>query len=126
MSRPSCILITGASSGIGAALALAYAREGITLLLMARHEERLNDVAHSRRARGATVHVAIMDVREKEKLAEWILRMDDHHPVDLLVANAGISPEHLPGMNPWMQQKPCSIKIKVCCALRFPVHLRTH
>lgn len=88
---PSVILITGASSGIGAALAMGYAAEGVTLLLTARNEERLNAVAQSCRARGATVHIEAVDVTDKPRLAEWILRMDVHHPVDLVIANAGIS-----------------------------------
>ncbi len=89
--NPSCILITGASSGIGAALATAYAGEGRTLILVARNEARLNEVAAQCRAKGAVVHTASIDVREKEKLAAYINEIDAQHPVDLVIANAGIS-----------------------------------
>lgn len=91
MSHPSTILITGASSGIGAALALQYAAPGITLILTARHEKRLAAIAEQCRARGASVHTALLDVREKEQLAEFILRMDGQYPIDLVIANAGVS-----------------------------------
>lgn len=85
------ILITGASSGIGAALAEAYAALGVTLLLTARDEGRLAEVKARCEAKGAQVITASIDVREKEKLAEFIARMDDASPIDLVIANAGIS-----------------------------------
>jgi short-subunit dehydrogenase len=91
MQSPRTILITGASSGIGAALALAYAAPTITLLLTARDETRLNDVAQQCRTRGATVHTASIDVCDKPVLAAWIERMDDATPIDTVIANAGIS-----------------------------------
>lgn len=91
MKNPSAIFITGASSGIGAALAEAYAGQGITLILTARHEDRLREVAARCGAKGAVVHTASIDVRDKEMLAEFILRMDDAAPIDLVIANAGIS-----------------------------------
>lgn len=85
------ILITGASSGLGAALAEAYAAQGVTLLLTARDETRLAEVKARCEAKGARVITASIDVREKDKLAEFITRMDDASPIDLVIANAGIS-----------------------------------
>ncbi len=85
------ILITGSSSGIGAALALHYAATGCCLLLTGRDEERLESVADLCRARGARVETCVVDVTAREKMANWIAQMDQMTPIDLVIANAGIS-----------------------------------
>ena len=85
------IVITGASSGIGEALALDYAAPGIALALSGRDSARLQAVAEACRAKGATVDAGQIDVVDKEALAAWLTRFDESHPVDLLIANAGIS-----------------------------------
>lgn len=91
------ILITGASSGIGAALAEAYASQGVTLILVARNEGRLAEVTARCEAKGAQVHSATIDVREREKLAQFINEIDAQHPIDLMIANAGISTGSMSG-----------------------------
>lgn len=91
MFLPKSILITGASSGIGAALAKAYARPGITLMLTARHLGRLETVAQQCRKQGAVVETALLDVTEKNAFEDWICAMDDNVPIELVIANAGIS-----------------------------------
>lgn len=85
------VLITGASSGIGAELAHQYAAADTTLILTARDEARLADVKSRCEAKGANVITASIDVREKEKLEAFITRMDDATPIDVVIANAGIS-----------------------------------
>jgi len=85
------IVITGASSGIGEALALDYAAPGIALALCGRDAERLKAVAETCRGRGASVDELAVDVTDRDALAGWLTRFDDAHPVDLLIANAGIS-----------------------------------
>lgn len=91
MSAPRTILITGASSGLGEALALLYASPEANLALIGRNAVRLEKVAHECIARGAVVHTAIIDVRDKAKLREFIVHIDELHPLDLVVANAGVS-----------------------------------
>lgn len=81
-------LITGASSGIGAALAEALARPGATLHLSGRDVARLEAVAEACRKRGGVVDIAVLDVRDTEAMAAWIRGAG---PLDLAVANAGIS-----------------------------------
>jgi short-subunit dehydrogenase len=84
------VVITGASSGIGAALAETYSGKGITLGLLGRNAERLGDISSRCEALGATVHVGEIDVTEKEELIKWLLAFDDEHKIDVIVANAGI------------------------------------
>lgn len=91
MKTPHTIVITGASSGLGAALAQHYAAPGVTLYLTARSEERLASVAGNCRARGAEVVTAAIDVRDHLSLESWLTDIDRVSPIDLVVANAGIS-----------------------------------
>ncbi len=90
-STDGTILITGASSGIGAALALAYAGPGAVLALGGRDGERLAAVAAECRALGARVQAETIDVTDRQALAAWIGRADDMAPLALVIANAGIS-----------------------------------
>lgn len=91
MRAPKTILITGASSGLGEALALAYARPEATLALHGRDPVRLDQVAETCRQRGAEVVTHTGDVTQAATLAEWIREVDERHPVDLVIANAGVS-----------------------------------
>ena len=91
MTRISSILITGASSGLGAGLAKSYAAPGVHLVLTARDAARLEATAAACRAKGATVATGLFDVREAEPLGAWLLEQDDATPLDLIIAAAGVS-----------------------------------
>jgi short-subunit dehydrogenase len=91
MREPRTVLITGASSGLGAALARAYATAGVTLALAGRDSARLARTAETCRLQGASVHAKVLDVSDADAAARWIGEIDDKHPLDLVVANAGIS-----------------------------------
>ena len=82
------VLITGASSGIGRALAIACARPGVTLHLGGRDAARLAETEAACRARGAEVHTRVFDVTDAAGMADWIAAAGR---LDLVVANAGIS-----------------------------------
>jgi NADP-dependent 3-hydroxy acid dehydrogenase YdfG len=88
MAALQTVLITGASSGIGAALARACARPGTTLHLSGRDADRLAAVAADCAARGATALPKCLDVRDAAAMAAWIA---DAGRLDLVIANAGIS-----------------------------------
>ncbi len=91
MKTPRSVLITGASSGIGEALALAYAAAESNLALTGRDGGRLDAVADACRARAARVRRALIDVTDRDAMARWIDEVDTAAPIDLVIANAGIS-----------------------------------
>ena len=84
------IIITGASSGIGAALAREFARRGARLALGARRLDRLQALRTELEAAGSEVVVAACDVRDRASLdrlvAEAVARFGG---LDIVVANAG-------------------------------------
>lgn len=84
------VLITGASSGIGASLALAYARAGVTLLLWGRDEARLQEIGTRCRALGATVNSQSFDLRDAAGFAVRLLEADAVSPIGLAIFNAGL------------------------------------
>lgn len=91
MQNPKHILITGASSGIGAALAKLYAAPNVHLSLHGRDEKRLEEVAALASQQGASVTIKSLDIANGEALIEWIRDCDEQQPIDLIIANAGIS-----------------------------------
>ena len=91
MAHPSTILITGASSGLGAALAQEYAAPGVRLFLSGRSADRLETVAQHVRALGAACETAVVDVCDTTAVRAWVEACDRAAPLDLVIANAGIS-----------------------------------
>ncbi len=91
MPEHRSILITGASSGIGRALALAYAGPGTRLALIGRNAQRLRETIEAIAAKGADVGYAQLDVRDRDGLRDWIVAQDAARPFDLAIANAGIT-----------------------------------
>jgi len=84
-------VVTGASSGIGAALARRLAAEGCRVGLVARRPDRLADLAGEIRATGGTAAVATADVGDRDQVsAAFAALRGELGPVDLLVANAGV------------------------------------
>jgi short-subunit dehydrogenase len=97
MRDPKRILITGASSGIGAALARAYAAPGVSLALGGRDTARLEAVAADCRAAGAEVRPRPVDVADRAAMTAWIATEEQAGPLDLVIANAGIDGSRLAG-----------------------------
>jgi short-subunit dehydrogenase len=88
------VVITGASKGLGEALARLYANPGRTLGLLGRDRHRLEVVAARCRDQGADVVVAALDVKDGPGLERWFRAFDAKHPVDLLIVNAGMFTGH--------------------------------
>jgi NADP-dependent 3-hydroxy acid dehydrogenase YdfG len=87
------VFITGASSGIGAATALAFAQEGARLLLAARRIPRLRATAEKALLSGAkAVHCLELDVRDRRDVQNAVDSLpDDWAHIEVLVNNAGLS-----------------------------------
>ena len=88
---PRSILITGATSGIGRALAEAYANPAVHLFLTGRSTARLDEVANACRVKGATVTAAFLDITNAQAVRDFVLAAENLKPLDLVIANAGIS-----------------------------------
>lgn len=85
------VLLTGASSGIGEGLALALAKKGATLGLLARREELLRDLAARCEAAGGTARVLAADVTDSTAVQSAADNLvDEFGRIDTLIANAGI------------------------------------
>ena len=93
---PRSILLTGASSGIGAALARRYARPGVRLARGGRDPARLATVAGACRQAGAEVAERCVEVTERRAMSACIEEADRQAPLALVIANAGVSGTQLP------------------------------
>jgi len=96
LPKPKNILITGASSGLGAELAKQYAAEGVVLVLTGRDLDRLTSVVSECKAKGATVESCSLDVSDQAATIKCVTTMDDKYPFDLIIANAGTASVLLP------------------------------
>ena len=83
-------LITGASSGIGEAIALACAASGDRLFICGRNAERLSAVADACRKLGATVQEQVLDITDEDATRRWLQECDAAAPLDRVFSNAGI------------------------------------
>src|ERR1700754_2700208 len=84
-------LVTGASSGIGAATALRLAAEGAAVALVARRRVRLEQLAESSAADGGTAHVVEADVTDVEQAERVVAETVDRlNRLDILINNAGV------------------------------------
>src|SRR4051812_28283984 len=89
--RGRSVVITGASSGIGAAAALACAQAGMRLALAARREDLLREVAAQAAAGGAETLVCPTDIREPAQIEALAATARERFGrIDVLIANAGL------------------------------------
>src|SRR5438067_13903018 len=90
--KGAVVAITGASSGIGEATAIAFARRGARLELGARRLEKLNSVAQRCRQAGSPdVNVRLLDAGQSVSARDFIaVTLRDHDPLDLSTNNAAV------------------------------------
>ncbi|MET8004529.1 SDR family oxidoreductase [Nonomuraea glycinis] len=93
MSNSKVILITGASSGIGRGVALGLAREGHHVVIGARREDRLKELAEEIRHAGGSVDAQRLDVTDGAEVVAFAEgAVQRHGRVDVIVNNAGVMP----------------------------------
>ena len=89
-------VVTGASRGIGRAIATLFGKAGASVVLFARNEGGLQETAHAVREAGGQAHVYPVDLRDGEALDTAIKQViADHGRIDILVNNAGITRDQL-------------------------------
>lgn len=88
---PACVLITGATGGIGGALAEVYAEAGRTLILQGRNAVRLQELAMLCEERGARVLTQVLDLRDVAALQAWLASLCAQESLDLVIVNAGVN-----------------------------------
>lgn len=92
MIKNKNVLITGATSGIGEALALYYARYGAkNLFICGRNESRLDVVAKKCRSFGTVVFAKVLDVTDQQAVKYWLEECEQTAPLNLVIANAGVA-----------------------------------
>jgi 3-oxoacyl-[acyl-carrier protein] reductase len=89
-------IVTGAGRGIGRAIAIAYAAEGAYVVIAARSEDQLNEVADEISANGGNVLTVPVDLRNRTEVENLVHKtVDSFSQIDILVNNAGINPRGL-------------------------------
>jgi short-subunit dehydrogenase len=113
-------LITGASSGIGAALARRLAARGVEVWLAARRVDLLDAEVAAIRAAGGRAHALLLDVSDADATFERLARLDrETGGIDLVIANAGVAglPAALPFARAAWQNTAEILRVNLCGAI---------
>lgn len=111
-----CVLVTGASSGIGAACARAFAHLGCRLVLAARRRDRLDALAGELRDQHSSqVHTVTLDVRDRGAVEAMVASLPEPFDrIEVLVNNAGLSrglsPLHQGLVSDWEEMLDTNVK----------------
>lgn len=77
MYSPKAILVSGASSGVGRAIALRYAREGVTLYLTGRNKARLLETVNASEKAGAKALWKVLDISNQQQVQSWVAEIEE-------------------------------------------------
>ena len=115
MERKMKVLITGATSGIGAACARKFAQAGFDLILTGRREELLQEMKEELEQNGVKVLTLAFDVRDTQKACQMISNMPEYwKKIDVLINNAGLArglePEYEGDVEDWNEMIDTNIK----------------
>lgn len=91
MNKKKNIVITGASSGIGSAIALRLSNPENRLILLARNQQKLDQISASCQQQSAEVITHSVDVTKYQALQELISVIDSQYQIDLIICNAGVT-----------------------------------
>ena len=91
MSKFKNVLITGASSGLGRALAIEFSKKTQNLFLCARNFENLQETKNLCQNSNANIYLKILDVKDEIASQNYINEIEENFALDLIIANAGIS-----------------------------------
>ncbi|MCK5536219.1 MAG: SDR family oxidoreductase [Bacteroidales bacterium] len=106
--KDKIVWITGASSGIGKALAIEFAKAGSTLILSSRNSKKLEAIKVDCEALGATCLIQILDLENQENFVEFAKKISTKFKkIDILINNGGISQRSL------VNETPLSIDRKI-------------
>lgn len=112
------VAITGASSGIGAACARAFAEQGASVAICARRHDALEAVAEGCRAAGAeAVRVDVVDVTSAGDVATWADELAAWGGLDVAIANAGVG-HHGPFLERGIDEVEAVVETNVVGVLR--------
>src|SRR5689334_22952620 len=96
MTEKRIAFVTGASRGIGAAIAKRLAKDGLHVIAVARNSDKLNSIVNEIKAEGGSAEALTVDISDFKGLADAIEKITDAHGrFDVLVNNAGITKDGL-------------------------------